>query len=586
MIDAFARQLAAGGFTEAMAEGVYLARHLREYIRGAWGHAVEGDDVEPGAWPHVEPDPLTWGWHMDAICEHLEAVTAGEIENLLVNVPPGCSKSTIVSVMWPTWEWADRPAGRWFFASYDQELSTRDSLKCRNLIKSPWYQARFRHAYQLSGDQKLKTHFSNDKKGWRIASSVGGHGMGEHPDRIVVDDPHNTKQAESDVQRLATIRWWTQQMSTRGIARGVRRVIIMQRLHEGDLSAQVLEEGGFVHLMLPMRYEPRRRCVTSWTTESGETKRFEDPRKDEGELLAPDRYPEAVVEKLEKRLGPYGRAGQLQQRPAPEEGGLIRRAWFRFWAPKGSDLGPVRDDKGREYQVVELPAPDKLIQSWDMAVKKVADAIRKGKQPDPYAGGVFQRTGADVFLLDRVNDRMDINEAAKAVVDMTKRWPSAVTKLVEDKGNGPAVMQLLRGRIAGFLAVTPEGSKAHRVARAAMSQDDRDARVAGTMVALISAGNFYVPHPAIAPWVWAYINNLCTFPNAEHDDDVDMTSQALAHLQPWVLADERERNREEAAAAAAPKTLEELQRRQIHEEIRKSIEKAKKREARGGVPGL
>jgi hypothetical protein len=154
---------------------------------------------------------------------------------------------------------------------------------------------------------------------------VGGHGSGEHPDRIVCDDPHNVQQAESPLERQAVLEWWDRTMSTRGVSRNARRVIIMQRLHQEDLSGHVLEEGDWVHLCLPMRYEPGRMAVTplEWT----------DPRTQEQQLLAPDLFPEAVVARIEKALGAYGTAGQLQQRPTPKEGGMFKAHWFNQRVP-------------------------------------------------------------------------------------------------------------------------------------------------------------------------------------------------------------------------------------------------------------
>jgi predicted phage terminase large subunit-like protein len=272
-------------------------------------------------WAEVEAAPFVDNWHIGAMCEHLQAVTAGQIMKLLINVPPGMGKSLLTSVFWPAWEWAQDPTVRWFFASYDQRLSTRDSVRCRALLQRPWYGACCGHTFRLLGDQNQKSYYETDQGGYRLATSVGGHGSGEHPDRIVCDDPHNVQQAESPVERQAVLEWWDRTMSTRGVSRNARRVIIMQRLHQEDLSGHVLEEGDWVHLCLPMRYEPGRMAVTplAWT----------DPRTQENQLLAPELFPDPVVAKIEKSLGAYGTAGQLQQRPTPKEGGMFKEHWFK-----------------------------------------------------------------------------------------------------------------------------------------------------------------------------------------------------------------------------------------------------------------
>lgn len=272
------------------------------------------------AWPHVESAPFIDSWHIGCMAEHLLAVTAGQIQNLLINIPPGCSKSLMTCVMWPTWEWRLDPSVRWFFSSYDQQLATRDSVKCRTLVASPWY-ARTWGRIAFKKDQDQKTYYETVRGGYRLATSIGGHGTGEHPDRIVVDDPHNVRKAESETDRQNVVDWWDLTMPTRGLSRGARRVVIMQRLHHRDLSGHILaSKGDFVHLCLPMRYEPRRMTVTPLG--------FTDPRTAEGELLTPRQFPEEAVAKLEKSLGPYGVAGQLQQRPQPRGGGLFKPQYF------------------------------------------------------------------------------------------------------------------------------------------------------------------------------------------------------------------------------------------------------------------
>jgi hypothetical protein len=271
-------------------------------------------------WAEVEAVPFVDNWHIGAICEHLQAVTAGQIPKLLINVPPGSGKSLLTSVFWPAWEWAIDPSVRWLFASYDSKLSTRDSVRCRALIAKPWYRARRLHKFDLTGDQNQKTYFETDQGGYRLATSIGGHGSGEDPDRIVCDDPHNVQQAESPQERQSVLDWWDLTMSTRGVSRNARRVIIMQRLHQDDLSGHVLADGDWVHLCLPMRYEPGRMPTTplGWA----------DPRTEEGALLCPAQFSSVAVAQLEKSLGAYGAAGQLQQRPVPREGGMFKESYF------------------------------------------------------------------------------------------------------------------------------------------------------------------------------------------------------------------------------------------------------------------
>jgi hypothetical protein len=221
------------------------------------------------AWPIVEPStPFVPGFHIDAIVEHLEAVTRGQIRNLLINVPPRHMKSLLVSVFWPAWEWIRWPERRWLFSSYAASLSIRDSLKCRRLIESPWYQARWGDRFALTSDQNTKTRFDNSRSGYRIATSVGGTATGEGGDRIVCDDPHNVGEVASDSVRKGALEWWDVVMSTRvNDPKTSAMVIVMQRCHQRDLSGHLLEKGNFEHLCLPAEYEgPRAKLRSASST--------------------------------------------------------------------------------------------------------------------------------------------------------------------------------------------------------------------------------------------------------------------------------------------------------------------------------
>ena len=243
----------------------FARRSLREFVRQAWAVVEPATEYVPG-------------WHLDGIVDHLEAVTRGQIRNLLINMPPRHMKSLAVAVFWPCWEWIDHPERRWLFASYAAALSIRDSLKCRRLIESSWYQANWGERFRLTSDQNTKGRFENDKSGYRLATSVAGAATGEGGDRIVVDDPHNVNEAESDTVRHSVLDWWDLVMTTRlNDPKTGARVIVMQRVHDDDLSGHVLAQGGYEHLCLPAEYEEGHSIITSigWS----------DPRTVAGELL-------------------------------------------------------------------------------------------------------------------------------------------------------------------------------------------------------------------------------------------------------------------------------------------------------------
>src|SRR5262245_24549058 len=221
----------------------FASRSLCEFVRQAW------IVVEPAT-------PFVTGWHIDAVIEHLEAVSKGQIRSLLINIPPRHMKSLLVSVFWPAWEWIRWPERRWLYSSYAATLSIRDSVKCRRLIESPWYQQNWGNVFALTSDQNTKGRFDNDRSGYRLSTSVGGAATGEGGDRIVCDDPHNVQEAESDSIRKATLDWWDVVMSTRvNDPKTSAKVVVMQRCHQQDLAGHLIEQGGWEHLVLPAEYE-------------------------------------------------------------------------------------------------------------------------------------------------------------------------------------------------------------------------------------------------------------------------------------------------------------------------------------------
>jgi predicted phage terminase large subunit-like protein len=480
----------------AKVERELATRRLGEFVRQAW--------------PVIEPlTPFVPGWHIDAIIEHLEAVTRGELRQLLINVPPRHMKSLLVSVLWPAWEWILRPERRWLYSSYAASLSIRDSVKCRTLIDSPWYQRFWGDRFSLASDQNTKTRFDNDRSGYRIATSVGGAATGEGGDRVICDDPHNVQEAESDSIRKGTLDWWDVVMSTRvNDPRTAAKVVVMQRCHQRDLSGHLLEQGGYEHLCLPAEFEGSKRATSiGWS----------DPRELPGELLWPDRFGQVEIETLKVSLGSYGVAGQLQQRPTPAGGGIFKRHWFKYFQPRGANLPPVivQLPDGTQRSIIALEVPrqvDEQIQSWDCAFKDLSTS-------DYVVGQVWARWGAIFLLGDQVRGRMDCPATVRAVRELSQKWPATIAKLIEDKANGSAVIQMLQHEIPGLLPVNPQGGK---IARAA------------AVSPLIEAGNVYLPHPDYALWVNDFVEECAAFPNGAHDDQVDAMTQALLrwHMDP------------------------------------------------------
>lgn len=300
---------------------------LSAFLRAAW-HVVE-----PGR-------PLNWGWHLDAICEHLEAVAAAQITNLLITIPPGTTKSRTVAVFWPAWVWLRWPESRWLFISNDDGLASRDSMACRRLIESDWFALHYPERPEITTDQNTKTWYENVRAGHRQSMGIRANVTGKKGDVIVVDDANDAEKVESAAERLTINRRWDTAIYDRVIDfKKGRRVVVGQRTHKQDLIGHIIEAGGFEELRIPEEFEPAKRCTTSIG--------YSDPRTVEGELLRPDQFGPEQVEQAKKRLQSIGYRAKHQQEPMDKEGYRFKRAWLdaRRWRYDG-DFIVLDDGKG------------------------------------------------------------------------------------------------------------------------------------------------------------------------------------------------------------------------------------------------
>jgi predicted phage terminase large subunit-like protein len=436
------------------------------------------------AWPIVETDfdkPLVWNWHLDVMCQRLEQITYGEPgQRLIVNIPPGCMKSLLISVFWPCWEWASNPSLRYLTAAYSTDNTIRDNLNARAIITSDWYQRYYK--VRLKDDQNVKMKFDTTAGGWRIASSVGGRATGEHPDRIIIDDPHKADDVHSDVKRSDVIRWNDRTISTRGAVRGASVVLVMQRLHEEDLAGHLIGMEGWDHICFPMRYETTREAEPNWRPDP------RDPRTEAGELLWPQLFTEEILRPMEALLGPYGVAGQMQQRPAPEGGGLFHREWF---------------------EIVDAPPGQALrCRGWDTAGTEGSG--------DWTVGVKIAQAGPVFYIEDVVRVQSDAG-GVERIIAQTAATDGKSCRIREEEepgSSGKAVTQdrarLLVGYDYGGVRVT--GNKVIR---------------ARPLRAQCQVGNVKLVRGA---WNKAFLDELCSFPSGAHDDQVDGTSCSFNDL--------------------------------------------------------
>lgn len=279
------------------------------------------------AWPQVHPTTYVHNWHVEEVAAHCEAVSKGQLERLVINIPPGTAKTSICSIFWPVWEWIQRPATCWIYASYDQGLMGDAASKALDLMRSEWFLKRWGQIVPLQ-EKLAVNHYTNLHKGWRYSTSPGGGVTGRHADIHVVDDPIKPKDVVGGPAITKTVlknvsEWYRSTMATRfKDAASARRVLVMQRLHTDDLAGECIEQG-YTVLRLPMRYESSTPCRTKWGG---------DRRTEEGELLFPGKFPEQAVRKLEKELGDAAQA-QLQQRPTAEGGQVFREEFWAYWHP-------------------------------------------------------------------------------------------------------------------------------------------------------------------------------------------------------------------------------------------------------------
>lgn len=450
-------------------ERAYCKNSLADFVKAAW-HVLE-----PG-------QPYVHGWHVEAVCDHLEAITRGEINRLLINIPPGTMKSTLVSVFWPAWEWGpmNLPHTRVIGASHEQGLATRDTLKMRRLVASEWYQTLW--PTPLTSDQNQKTYYENTSTGFRQACAVGSM-TGRRGDRVIWDDPHSVEAALSEAERDTALRVFQETLPTR-LNNPDRSaiIIVMQRLHENDVSGFILENDlGYVHLCLPMELELDRRCSTSIG--------FTDPRTEDGELLFPGRFPRDVVDRDKKVMGVMAVAGQFQQRPAPRTGGFF--AWEKLEV------------------VAARPKYRKRVRYWDKAGTAGAGC---------YTAGVGMGQGEDGnWYVDDVvrgqwaaSERENvIKQTADADGHNTEVW------IEQEPGSGgkESAESTIRN-LAGYriYAERPTGDKAVRAEPYSVQ---------------VEAGNIKL---VAGSWNQEFINEHKSFPAGKYKDQIDAASGGFNKL--------------------------------------------------------
>lgn len=542
------------------------------------------------AWPRFDPKPLRVNFHHEIICEHLEAVAAGEIRYLMILVPPRSTKTSIVNICFPAWLWTRRwiaplsgPQVRLLCLSYGFTLAHDIAVTARRLIMSEWYQARWGHRVTLNPDQQSIEHFSNTAGGARIAGYPGGT-LGRGGGCRILDDLLSREQAESPVERAKVIQAYDEGLATRDTDPATTaEILIMQRFAEYDIAGHILDKypGKFTIISLPMRFDERRCWVSTLRNPVIEC----DPRTEDGELLWPEQFPEPIVQEIEERLGPYAWAGQMQQIPGPRGGTIIKREWWKTWPDDAEGLAELRvafscpvckwaDYVETEYASINCPqcgsAARQIAPYPEFSYRLMSVDTAYGERDESsYSAltgwGVWHdRSGAPrAMMTDAWRGRPRLRGDPKAtnpalqeglveVVYRIAQRRKADLVLIEQKTRGVDLyneleraarnwpFQLAYSNPAGGTAIAlPDGTAPSKRAKAMRLE---------ACVPLFVNGLVWAPDLA---WSETVIAEVTSFPQGEHFDLGDTVTQALRHLRDnGMLQTDAEYERETTEASA------------------------------------
>jgi predicted phage terminase large subunit-like protein len=453
-------------------------------------------DFYRAAWEYVDNSPCEWNWHLDELCDALStAVIRREqgytVPPIVITIPPGCSKSMLL-VMLNAWVWTRGVSGatqKFFTSSYDEDLTKRDVQRVRQIVSSSWYRETF-GVFPSDGRPDTSTgrtidpewnkrKIVNNRGGERIATSTGGRGTGHHPDFIILDDLLKAQDARSDAKRLAANDYLDSTISTRK-ARNPIVILIAQVLHEDDPPGHMLAKGGCTGICFPMRFEP-------------DTADPRDHRTEPGELLWPTIWPEDKVRAAEIQLGPLGTSSQLQQRATPPGGGLFRYEYF----------------EGQIVDALPVKSRLKIGRGWDTANTKDRQLNTTNEKGDWTCGVKMAEdivTG-NCYVMDVLWCKTD---EVDSVIGLTAELDGKECAVREERvgGDGKVITKNRSRKLRGYdYAEVP-------------ISDDKVTR-AMPYRAQCEMRNVFLLR---GEWNKRYIDELCGFPFAKHDDAVDGSS--------------------------------------------------------------
>lgn len=432
--------------------------------------------------------------HLKVLIDVLEGVEAnvrsGKGDRVIICMPPRHGKSEVSSKKYPAWVLGRNPEWELIITSYSADLAYDFSKIARNTFAE--------HAPELFDLNLAKDSGAVGRwgveghRGGIAAAGAGGPLTGRGAHVAIIDDPFKgSKDADSKTIRDNIWDWYRSVLRTR-LAPGGAIILIMTRWHEDDLAGKLIKE-------MKQGTGEDWRVVSMPAVAEGKDDMLGRP---EGEVLWPDRFSPDEYEAMKISVGSRMWNSLYLQRPSPAGGAIFKRHWINFYVPTQE----IKAKFGLNDDVVVLPRLlDYQAQSWDCAFKDKDSS-------DPVSGQIWAKKKANFYLVDRLNERLSFVKTLKAIKQMTAKHPNARAKYIEDKANGSAVISMFENEIPGIIPIEPDGGKEVR---------------ANAVSPLFEAGNVYFPHPCVAPWVEGMIEEFVSFPNGEHDDDVDATTQAL-----------------------------------------------------------
>lgn len=438
-------------------------------------------------WNVIIPETPVWNWHIEYICRELE-VLARRVFNrekseydLIINVPPGTTKSTIVSVMFPLWCWVNDPVDKFITGSYSQSLSIDHAQMSRDILRSQKFQDVFPDI-TLRDDKDQKQSYGNEQGGERMATSVGGSSTGKHAHFIIIDDPLNPKKAASDVERMNANHWMDLTLSTRKIDKDITpMILIMQRLHEDDCTG---------HLLAKLQKNVRHICLPATLEKNIKPVELADRYVDG--LLDPVRLSRSTLDKLKIDMGSYGYAGQMLQAPAPMEGGLIKETWFKYI--------------NRE----NLPS--------GLVFHYYSDTAYGKEESDNSSTMCYAFNDGALYISKMWVVNMQFPEFKEKYVQFLKDtgYSSKSIARFEPKASGITIVQELK-------TMRDENGNRYNIIEAESPKDSKITRVQSASP-IIEAGNVCLVRDN---WNDAFVTECKQFPNGLHDDQVDCLSAVI-----------------------------------------------------------